>query len=180
MRSGSYLQYTGGEPRPRKTEQVLRTSQLLSRWLLAQPVTPGTAGLAWQDTVPGQAELRPCGWQRKGAPRSFRNGSELCQRDIRNVAKQRPVLGTLLGNLIVLTAVFQNCISVFWLGQNHAEDLWSLLDVNQALLIPKLSFGPQDHHSSSAELGSVNHCGALATAQSQVLPWNQWFSPVLL
>jgi len=42
--------------------------------------------------------------------------------------------------------------------------------MNPALLIPKPSLGPQDHHSCSADdhLGAgvvdVNHCGALTAA----------------
>lgn len=188
-----YLRHTGGELRLRETEQVpRRTSQLLSRWLLAQPVIPGTAGLVWQNTVPGQAGLRSCGRQWKGLPGAPGTAlSEVCQSDLCNVAElpgkaencswdtAQQKKSSHCFNCCVLEMQNWNT-GQWWLGQNHAEDLWSLLDVNPALLIPKSSFGPQDHHSSSAELVDVNHCGALATARSQVLPWNQWFSLVLL
>lgn len=87
-----------------------RTSQLLSGWLMAQPVIPGTAGLGWQDTVPGQAGVLWMAMESPGAPgRAF---SEVCQRDLCNVAKLRTALGTLLGRrkaLIALIAVFQKC-----------------------------------------------------------------------
>lgn len=84
-----------------------RTSQLLGRWLLAQPVIPGTAGLGWQDTVPGQAGVLWLAMESPGAP--GRALSEVCQRDISNVPKPRTALGTLLGRrkaLIPLIAVF--------------------------------------------------------------------------
>lgn len=182
-----YLQHTGREPRLRETEQVpRRTSQLLGRWLLAQPVIPGTAGLGWQDTVPGQAGVL---WLAMESPRApGRALSEVCQRDLCNVAKPRTALGTLLGRrkaLIPLIAVFQKCRPEMQ-GNNGLAKIMQRPSGHWWMWI-WLSWSPSHHLALKITRAALLSWAMQITVElllqpkfCQVLPWNQRFSPVLL